>query len=351
MANVGESYPFRAIRRQSKAQLAQPEALFEGKTVVIIGATGVMCSEASKILAQLNVGTLVFGVRSTKKAERLATAIVSQYGLDPGRILIKKIDLTSFESTKTFAAELQSLPSVDVLLIGSATNNTKRFVTGDGWEENLQVIHLSCALLVILLLPNLQRSATERHAPTVISNVSSSAVRLTAPWVKYPCPNPSAAGYLKDVNDGKASWKLAQYGVCKIVSYCWFEALSSFLDPSQVHVHSLDPGVTKSPLSTSSLLARIFLSIFGRPPVVCGRAIVNSCLPVENAHGAMLWDYEVEKPTSFMTSQKTQEMRKAIWDETRSILEVLTSDASEAYANLDQRGVGVYSSHLDNAKA
>ena len=227
--------------------------------------------------------------------------------------IYKQVDLTSFESTKAFVAGLQSLPRLDVLLIGSATNNTKRFVTGDGWEEStiqqhswfyltnnlpdLQVIHLACALLVVLLLPKLQKSAEEHHAPAVISNVSSSAVRLSAPWVKYPHPSrkEDPVGYLRDVSDGKVCWKVAQYGICKIVSYCWFETLSSLLDPSQIHVHSLDPGVTKSPLSTSSIIARLFLRIFGRSPVICGRAIANSCLPVENAHGAMLLDYEVEK--------------------------------------------------------
>ena len=95
-----------------------------------------MCSEASKILAQLRVGTLVFGIRNTAKGEALATEIVSEYGLDRERILIRQVDLTSFESTKDFVASLQSLPRLDVLLIGSATNNTKRFVTGDGWEES-----------------------------------------------------------------------------------------------------------------------------------------------------------------------------------------------------------------------
>ncbi|KAK8117349.1 NAD(P)-binding protein [Apiospora kogelbergensis] len=368
MADLGESYPFGAIRRQSKAQLAQPTASFEGETVVIIGATGVMCSEACKVLAQLRVDTLVFGVRNMAKAEALATEIVLQHGLERERIFIRQVDLTSFESTKAFVAGLQSLPRLDVLLIGSATNNTKRFVTGDGWEENLQVIHLACALLVVLLLPKLQKSAEEHHAPAVISNVSSSAVRVSAPWVKYPHPSrkEDPVGYLRDVSDGKVCWKVAQYGICKIVSYCWFETLSSLLDPSQIHVHSLDPGVTKSPLSTSSIIARLFLRIFGRSPVICGRAIANSCLPVENAHGAMLLDYEVEKyeplkrtfnrgslyrPTSFMTCERTQEMQNVIWAETRSVLEALSSDAKQVYANLDQRAGQVQSDHLEDSKA
>lgn len=95
-----------------------------------------MCSEAAKVLAQLDVGTLVFGIRNIAKGEKLADDIVSHYGLPRERILIRQVDLVSFESTQAFAADLQSLPRLDVLLIGSATNNTKRFVTGDGWEES-----------------------------------------------------------------------------------------------------------------------------------------------------------------------------------------------------------------------
>ncbi|KAK8109334.1 Retinol dehydrogenase 12 [Apiospora sp. TS-2023a] len=355
MGKLRESYPLGAIRRQSKAKLAHPTASFKDQTVVIIGATGVMCSEAAKILAQLDVGTLVFGIRNLAKAERLADDTVSHYGLPRERILIKQVDLVSFESTKAFAADLQSLPRLDVLLIGSATNNTKRFVTGDGWEENLQVIHLSCALLTILLLPKLQTSADENRAPRRHQQ------RLFRPVVDY----------LRDVSDDKVVWKLGQYGVCKIVSYCWFGTLASLLDPSHVHVHSLDPGCTKSPLSTNSIPARIFLGVFGRSPVLCGRAIANSCLPVENAHGAMLWDYEVEKygptprtmhlnigsrmltsaamyrPTKFMSSERTREMRKVIWEETRSVLELLSPEAVQVYADLDQKSGGLSSDRID----
>lgn len=147
-------------------------------------------------------------------------------------------------------------------------------------------------MLTTLLLPKLQTSADENRAPTVISNVSSSAVRLTAPFARFP--NKKPAHYLRDVSGGKGP-KLGQYGLCKIVSFCWFETLASLLDPSQVHVHSLDPGCTKSPLSTNSVPARVYLGVFGRSPLICGRAIAHSCLPIEDAHGAMLWDYEVEK--------------------------------------------------------
>ncbi|KAK8091427.1 hypothetical protein PG997_001788 [Apiospora hydei] len=244
-----------------------------------------MCSEACKVLAQLDVGTLVFGVRNVAKAETLVGEIVTECGFARERILIKQVDLTSFESTKAFAADLnKSLPRLDVLLIGSATNNIKRFVTGDGWEENLQVIHLSCAFLTLLLLPKLQKSANEHHTPTVISNVSSSAVRMTGPWMKFPAkgsqhPNKPPAGYLRDMSDGKVIWQIAQYGVCKIVHYCWLETLSSLLDPGQVHVHSLDPGCTRSPLSTGSVIARAYLKVFGRSPRTCGRAIAPpACL-------------------------------------------------------------------------
>lgn len=107
-----------------------------------------MCSEAAKVLAQLDVGTLVFGIRNLAKAEKLADDIVSLYGLPRERIQIKQVDLVSFESVKAFAADLQSLPRLDVLLIGSATNNTKRIVTGDGWEESKNVHHQEAVPLI-----------------------------------------------------------------------------------------------------------------------------------------------------------------------------------------------------------
>lgn len=50
-----------------------------------------------------------------------------------------------------------------------------------------------------------------------------------------------------------------------------------------------------------------------------------------------------------MTSERTREMRKVIWDETRSVLEALSPDAVHVYAELDQKTGGVSSDRVDHA--
>ncbi|KAK8091428.1 hypothetical protein PG997_001789 [Apiospora hydei] len=60
----------------------------------------------------------------------------------------------------------------------------------------------------------------------------------------------------------------------------------------------------------------------------------------------MLTKNTQNRPTSFMTSAKTQKMRKVVWDETRSVLEALSPDAVQVYAELDQKGGGMSSDRI-----
>lgn len=132
---LSEAFPLCAWRRQAKANLAPPTASFQGKTVLLVGATGSILSDAARIIADLEVSTLIFGVRNIKKGEVLADGLRQQHD---GRLSIKvlEVDLLSFDSVRVFASAINEFTRIDVIIMGSAIMNTETRVTGDGWEES-----------------------------------------------------------------------------------------------------------------------------------------------------------------------------------------------------------------------
>lgn len=155
----------------------------------------------------------------------------------------------------------------------------------------LQLVHLSSALLIILLLPKILADGEER--PVVLSSVSSSAIRAASPMVKLPTKPEDS--YIEQVNrvETPAFQKNYQYGVSKIIHACWIRELCSYLPPSRVHFHQLDPGACFTPLSSQNKSAQLLLWWIGRPVEMCARTVVNSCLPIDGSHGKLLLDYDV----------------------------------------------------------
>jgi NAD(P)-dependent dehydrogenase (short-subunit alcohol dehydrogenase family) len=138
VSTLSEALPMLAWRRQAKTKLAPPTASFEGKTVLLVGATGLIVSEAAAIISELKATSLIFGVRNTKKGEALADELRSQSGQGLS-ITVWELDLLSFNSVKSFATKANSIARIDVILMGAAILNLHRIVTADGWEESKEL--------------------------------------------------------------------------------------------------------------------------------------------------------------------------------------------------------------------
>lgn len=134
MVALKETFTWGKLRRQARANLAEPTTSFAGKTVLMTGSTGIICSEAARILARLHVDTLVLGVRNTEKGNALADELVESSGMRRENILVWTVDHESFDSVKEFAAQAAELPRLDVAVLGVGVINEKNVKTGDGWE-------------------------------------------------------------------------------------------------------------------------------------------------------------------------------------------------------------------------
>ncbi|KAH8646147.1 hypothetical protein BX600DRAFT_518998 [Xylariales sp. PMI_506] len=317
LAKVSEAIPLGDWRRQAKAKLAPPTTSFKGKTVLLVGATGVILSEAARIIADLDVSTFIFGIRSLKKGEALATELREKHG-DKLSISLLEVDLLSFKSVVSFVAKLHDFERIDVIVMGSAIMNNETRVTKDGWEETLQLVHLSSALLIVLLLPKMLSDGQDQ--PVVLSSVSSSAARASAHVVNLPSKPEDS--YIEQIHLVKTPefQRKNQYGICKLVHMFWIQELCSYLPAETVQFHQLDPGACFTPLSADLKMAQLLLRWIGRPVNMCARTVVNSCLPFDGSHGKMFLDYDIIPYPKFMDRPPGKELRQRAWTETMQIL-------------------------------
>ncbi|KAK8054974.1 short-chain dehydrogenase [Apiospora rasikravindrae] len=316
-----EAYLLKAWRRQAKSKLAPPTpAAYEGKTVLLIGATGVILSDAARILSNLKISTLIFGVRNVKKGEALADTLKPKHADVDFKTW--EVDLFSFESVQKFAATINNYGRIDAIVMGSAIMNEETKLTKDGWEETLQLVHLSAALLFALILPKLLANAEETRnlPPVVLSNVSSLSIRSTAPFLKLPAT--PAESYLAQLNrvDTTVTEKRNHAG-------------------DRVQIHSVDPGICPSPLSKFSIFSKIFLLWAGRPVEMSARAVVNSCLPVTGSHGKLMMDYDVVPYPEYMDRELGLELRERVWSETKKVLVDTFPETESFFATLSTEPV------------
>ncbi|GKT84116.1 LOW QUALITY PROTEIN: WW domain-containing oxidoreductase [Colletotrichum tofieldiae] len=272
----------------SQGEPGAPTASFQGKTVLLVGATGAILSDAARIITKLDVSTLILAVRNVAKGEALADELRQkcESGESPKpTIQVLEVDLLSFDSVQSFAATINQVQTrIDAVVMGSAIMNDETRMTADGWEETL---------LILLLLPKML--ADGEIQPVVVSSLTSSAIRSAAPMVALP--DDEKDSYLEQVSrvEDVAIQKSYQYGIAKIIHASWIRELCHRHLPveGRVHFHQLDPGACFTPLSSHVFVGRLLLWFIGRPVDVCAQTVVNSCLPVEGSHGRLLVDYDV----------------------------------------------------------
>lgn len=110
--------------------------------------------------------------RNQTKAQQAADEIKTecQNYENTGKLIIKKLDLSSFKSVRKFCDEIiNSENEINLLVNNAGVMCTPKMRTEDGNELQLQTNYLGHFLLTLLLLPKMIESST----PARIVNVSS----------------------------------------------------------------------------------------------------------------------------------------------------------------------------------
>lgn len=237
----GEASFFGLIRRQ----FTKPKPLPTGKPLtdqvaVVTGSNAGLGLEASRQLLKLGVVHLIMGVRSAAKGEKAAAALRAEF--PASKVSVWILDMESYDSISDFSNRCATLPHIDVVILNAGMAGALSFalLPETGHEVTVQVNYYSTALLMILLLPVLKNQGSRKAGgePPTLTVVSSDVVYTTA--FNYA----AGAPLLKQFDEPSAYSAFQRYGVSKLALLLFTCQLAKTVDPNQVLINTVNPGMT-----------------------------------------------------------------------------------------------------------
>lgn len=227
-----------------------PTASFCGKTVIVTGANVGLGLEAAKHIARLGAAKLILAVRTPEKGENAKDEIEAETRCARGVVEVWKLDLSSSESVKQFAARANAeLPRVDVLLenAGIATGSFKE---AEGEEMTIKTNVTSTFLLAFLMLPKLKETAKKFDTRPTLTIVSSEVHY----WTDFPEGRKAPEGQIwSTINDATKADMKDRYQVSKLLEVYSVRKMaslrpnrvvsSSATDDYPVTINTVNPGL------------------------------------------------------------------------------------------------------------
>ncbi len=131
-----------------------------GKTVVVTGANSGIGLAAAQELAAKNAH-VVLACRSMDKGRAAVARIEAE--AKGAKLTLRSLDLSSLESIRRFAGELQSeIASIDILVNNAGVMALPYAKTADGFEMQIGTNHLGHFALTALLWPSLLAARASR---------------------------------------------------------------------------------------------------------------------------------------------------------------------------------------------
>ncbi|CAH0395593.1 unnamed protein product [Bemisia tabaci] len=152
------------------------EDRIDGTTAVVTGSSSGIGRVTAKELYKAGARVIMACIEESSAAERVAEGIrkeveASHPQLKVGALIVKKLDLSSLESIRKFADDLnESEEKINILINNAGILTRERRVTKDGFELTYVTNYLGHFYLTCLLLPKMLGST-----PARIVNVASIA--------------------------------------------------------------------------------------------------------------------------------------------------------------------------------
>ncbi|KAH7906760.1 hypothetical protein BJ138DRAFT_1174848 [Hygrophoropsis aurantiaca] len=301
-----------------------------GQTVVVVGANTGIGLEAAKHFAKMNPKRLIIGCRSFERGNAALEEIKKE--TDYLHTELWLIDLTDFSTVKAFADRFneEGGKKIDILVMNAGILKSQYLQTADGWEETVQVNHLSTALLSILLLPNLCEQGNQLASRLVIV---SSDVHYWAEFQPEILNSKEPLRILSSKEYSTPKNMKNRYFETKLLNVFFVRALSAHLSSrSAPTVVAVNPGFCYSQLRRSmndylglSIFNFCLEKAFARTSEQGGRQLVYGAVhgrgdEEEKMHGSFVSRGQVEEVADFALSEEGATMQSKVWDETIGIL-------------------------------
>ncbi|KAI1821156.1 NAD(P)-binding protein [Xylaria intraflava] len=288
----------------------------KGKTALVTGAGGGLGLEACLELVAHGLSRIILGVRNPSKSEAAKSILAKNPTID---VQMWEVEQESFTSIKAFADRAAALDRLDIVILNAgvkAMEYTKS--TKGGHELNTQVNHLGTALLSLLLLSPLQKTAVATSTPSRLTIVSSE----NHFWVDLKeIKGPDTLARM----DGKETFGkgMDRYSVTKLLNILWMRELSARVTGNIV-INAVNPGFCQSSLHRQHPGGASFANMIGWTAAQGGHCLTDAAIQHPKDHGAYISEQVAKNPSSFVLSEEGQSAQRKIWDET---IQILTREA------------------------
>lgn len=268
----------------------------KGQCAIITGSNTGLGYEASSQLLSLGLSHLVMGVRSLSRGNAAASKLRA---VNPSaKVDVWELDMESYDSIQTFVRKCNDdLPRIDMVILNAGMGAMKfNLVPATGHEKTVQVNHFSTVLLTMLLVPVLTKKSKSNGAPRppVLTVVNSATAHLCK------LPNKDSRPFLASFDDPSKFDANERYGASKLLCQLFIVKLADLVDPQDVIINMVDPGLTKGTSLMRELpgfiqvLFKLFLAIVGRPLNRAAATYVDAVLGHgKESHGCFLMNEEV----------------------------------------------------------
>ena len=244
-----------------------------GQTILVTGSNVGIGLEATRQLIGFDVARVVMAVRTPSKGEE-AKAHLLRANLSCD-IQVWELDMDSFESVMAFGRRAQNLDRLDVALLNAGVKKleyTQNKTTGH--ETTIQVNHLATALLSLLLLNPMRATAAKYGKPSRMT-ITASEVHMWTSFKERTAPN-----IIEKLDDKTTFGNPDRYNVSKLLNVLWARELASKVNPEEIVISTVNPGLVCSSLhrENKSAAEKIFTQIFGRTTEEGGRTLVDAAV-------------------------------------------------------------------------
>ncbi|OKL61659.1 hypothetical protein UA08_02198 [Talaromyces atroroseus] len=299
--------------------LPTPSANLKGQTYIVSGSNTGLGFEASRHLSRLGAEKLIMAVRSLPKGETARREILESTGREPDSIEVWELDMSSYDSVKSFAARVTStLTRVDGVL-ANAGIMVDVFRMSEDNESTITVNVVSTFLLFLLLLPKFRDSADKFNIAPRFTIVNSALHYMAS--LKELDPERVPGSIFERLNNKELADMSARYNVSKLlVVYAVRELAERLKGSTSIVLNAPNPSYCKSALALGTAQGRsaggkAFEKMLARSTEEGSRALVHGVVSGPETNGQYLTNCHVQTPSSSVTCPKGVRIQKKFVDE------------------------------------
>ncbi|KAI2610380.1 NAD(P)-binding protein [Hypoxylon fragiforme] len=301
-----------------KAQPLPDSIRLDGQTAIVTGSNVGLGYEAAKELASHGLSCLILGVRDQAKGNAAKEEIAE---VSPGcNIQVWLLDHNSWASMVAFAERAHTeLDRLDIVLLNAGLKRLEYSQSPTGHEAHVQTNYLGMALLSMLLVEPLRRTAQLTGKPSRMT-ITASSVAFWAPtrYVEKPQGGKGIIAWL----DNPASFVPGtnHYMLSKLLDLLWTRALANRLNPSDIIVNIPNPGYCQSSFHRVDEGAQNFSKYIAFSTIQGAYHLTDAAVQHPDSHGAYLSEQRIRLVSKFVSSTEGNTVQHKLWNETIALL-------------------------------